>query len=89
MKHIQQKNTHKQTIRGMVVPAQWDDRFEVTGILVACHDEREIKIENLENFPNLKELSQKEAIFTGVISKSDNSESILLESYTPINDGEE
>lgn len=89
MKQTQSNNISKQTIRGMVVPAQWDDRFEVTGILVACHDEREVKIENLESFPKLKDMSQKEAFFTGVISKSDNSESILLESYTPINDGEE
>lgn len=74
----------RQTIRGMVVPAQWDDRFQVTGVLVACRDEREIRVENLDTFPDLKELAQKEALFTGVIQKSGNAESIHLESFTPI-----
>jgi len=33
------------TVRGMVLPAQWNDRFEVTGILVACRDERELRVD--------------------------------------------
>ncbi len=72
------------TIRGMVLPAQWNARFEVTGILVACRDERELRVENLECFPALRSLSQQEAIFTGFIHKKDGVESITLESFTPI-----
>lgn len=82
-------NIPRQTIRGMVVPAQWDDRFEVTGVLVACHDEREVRVENLESFPHLKNLSQTEALFTGVISSNGNSESIFLESFIPLSEDKE
>lgn len=78
------EQTSRETIRGMVVPAQWNDRFQVTGVLVACRDEREIRVENLETFPVLKELAQKEALFTGVVQKNGNAESIHLESFTPI-----
>lgn len=77
------------TIRGMVLPAQWNDRYEVTGILVACRDERELRVENLECFPALRTLSQKEAVFTGLIQKKDGVESIILESFTPIEKVEE
>ncbi|WP_320176167.1 hypothetical protein [Maridesulfovibrio sp.] len=72
------------TIRGMAIPAQWNARFEVTGILVACRDERELRVENFESFPELRSFSQKEAFFTGIIHKKDGMESILLESFTPI-----
>lgn len=74
----------RSTIRGMVLPAQWNDRFEVTGILVACRDERELRVENLECFPALRTLSQQEAVFTGLIKEKDGVESIILESFTPI-----
>ena len=74
----------KTTIRGMALPAQWNARFEVTGILVACRDERELRVENLESFPELRAFSQKEAFFTGVINQKDGMESILLESFTLI-----
>lgn len=68
----------------MVVPSQWNDRFQVTGILVACRDEREIRVENLENFPALKGLAQQEALFTGVITQRGDEESIHLEKVTPV-----
>lgn len=76
--------TRKATIRGMVLPAQWDERFEVTGLLVACRDEREVRVENIESFPGLWSLAQKEALFTGIIRKKGGEEFILLESFTPI-----
>lgn len=79
----------KTTIRGMILPAQWDARFEVTEILVACRDERELRVENLECFPMLRDLSRKEAVFTGFIHSSNGVESILLESFTPIETAED
>lgn len=62
------------------MPANWDDRFQVTGVLVACHDEREFRVENLESFPVLQTLAQQEAIFTGLIREKDGAESIIIES---------
>ncbi|QJB56816.1 hypothetical protein [Pseudodesulfovibrio sp. zrk46] len=74
--------SYRETIRGMVVPANWNDRFQVTGVLVACHDEREVKVENLESFPNLQALAQQEAVFTGLVRKQDGMEFIFLEDFT-------
>ncbi|WP_319763728.1 hypothetical protein [Maridesulfovibrio sp.] len=72
------------TIRGTVLPAQWNARFEITGILIACRDEREVRVGNFECFPTLRNFSQQEAIFTGFIENKDGVESILLESFKPI-----
>ncbi|MCJ2164563.1 MULTISPECIES: hypothetical protein [unclassified Pseudodesulfovibrio] len=82
-KQDQQKNT-TETIRGMVLPQQWDEQFRVTEVLIACKDEREIRVENFENLPNLLSLSRAEAVFTGVIRTKEGVESMIVESFTPI-----
>lgn len=81
------EHNRKTTIRGMVLPAQWDDRFQVTGVLVACRDEREVRVENMEKFPDLRHCAQQEAVLTGVIRKKDGKEFILLESFRPLEKG--
>ena len=71
----------------MVLPQQWDEQFRVTEVLIACKDEREIRVENFENLPNLLSLSRAEAVFTGVIRTIEGVESMLVESFfffTPI-----
>ncbi|WP_319471797.1 hypothetical protein [uncultured Pseudodesulfovibrio sp.] len=79
-------NNCRKTIRGMVVPAQWNERFQVTGVLVACRDEREVRVENLENFPILRTLEQQEALFTGLVRENDGGESIFIEKIKLINE---
>ena len=73
-----------ETIRGMVLPQQWDDSFRVTEVLIACKDEREIRVENFEHLPNLLSLSRAEAVFTGVVQKKEGVESMIVESFAPI-----
>ncbi len=70
----------------MVVPAQWNKRFQVTGVLVACRDEREVRVENLENFPILRTLEQQEALFTGLVRENEGGESIFIENIKLLNE---
>lgn len=81
--HEQQQQT-METIRGMVLPQQWDEQFRVTEVMIACKDEREIHIENLEHLPTLLSLSRTEAVFTGVVRKKRGMESMIVETFTPI-----
>ncbi|QGY39545.1 hypothetical protein GM415_05235 [Pseudodesulfovibrio cashew] len=74
----------RETIRGVVVPEQWDDQFRVTEVHIACEGEREVRVENLDRFPVLLSLSQTEAVFTGSVLRSDMGESIIVESFTPL-----
>lgn len=78
----------KETIRGVVVPAQWDDQFQVTDMLIACRSEREVRIGNLASFPILKSLFQAEAIVVGIVEKHDGNEIIMIETITPIGKGQ-
>lgn len=83
----QQTNTapqHKETIRGVVVPEQWDDQFRITEVLIACKGEREILVENLGTFPALLSFTQTEAVFTGTVRRRGAAEYIVVESVSPV-----
>jgi len=79
-----QHRTNTVTVKGMVVPRQWDEHFRVTEVLIACKDEREILVENFNSLPNLLSLSRAEAVFTGVVRKEHGVESMVVESFTPV-----
>ncbi len=74
----------KETIRGVVVPEQWDDQFRVTEVLIACKGEREILVENLDSFPTLLSFTQTEAVFTGTVRQQGATEFIVVESVSLI-----
>ena len=84
MSQEQKQRQRTETIRGMVLPRQWDDQFRVTEVLIACKDEREIRVENFAHLPSLLSLSRAEAVFTGVIKNQEGVESMIVESFTPI-----
>ncbi len=82
-----QEKRHQQDtviVRGTLVPRQWDKQFRVTEVLIACKDEREILVENFKSLPNLLSLSRTEAIFTGVVRKECGVESMVVESFAPV-----
>jgi len=56
----------------------------VTEVLIACKDEREILVENFESLPSLLSLSRAEAVFTGVVRKECGVESMVVESFAPV-----
>ncbi|MDD3310590.1 hypothetical protein [Pseudodesulfovibrio sp.] len=74
----------KETIRGVVVPAQWDDQFRVTDILIACLGEREVRVGNLESFPVLRTLERTEVRLTGTVKRDGGVEVIHVESVAPL-----
>ena len=74
----------KETIRGVVVPEQWDDQFRVTKVLIACKGERELLVENLDAFPALLSYARTEAVFTGTVRRRGTAESIVVESVSPV-----
>ncbi|WP_419788406.1 hypothetical protein [Pseudodesulfovibrio sp.] len=74
----------RETIRGMVVPSQWDDQFRVTGILIACLGEREVRVGNLESFPELRTLERAEVRLTGTVDRVGDVETIHVESVSPL-----
>lgn len=85
MKRQDEKNwTSRETIRGVVVPAQWDKEYRVTGLLIACPDEREVRVGNLESFPMLKNLERREVKLTGAVRKEGAVETIDIDRVQPL-----
>lgn len=85
---IHRTNTNrsaKETIRGVVVPSQWDREFQVTGFLIACPDEREVRVGNLESFPMLKLLERSEVELTGTVQMEGLAETIVIDKLRPLN----
>lgn len=78
------KRSSKETIRGVVVPAQWDREFRVTGFLIACPDEREVRVSNLESFPMLKLLERSEVELTGTVETDGLAETIVIDHIRPL-----
>lgn len=74
----------RETIRGVVVPAQWDHDFQVTGLLIACPDEREVRVGNLESFPMLKNLERSEVELTGTVESDGPAETIVIDHIRPL-----
>lgn len=85
MKHpIDTTTLPGEIIRGMVVPAQWDNEFRVTGVLIACPDEREVRVVNLEAFPMLRLLERTEVELTGTILRDGIAETIHIDRIQPL-----
>ena len=74
----------RETLRGVVVPAQWDNDFQVTDMLIACPEEREVRIGNLESFPMLKQLARNEVELTGVVTSDGAAETIMVDRIQPL-----
>lgn len=85
---VQHTHSRKETLRGFVVPEQWDDQFQVTEVLIACNGEREVRVENVDKFPQLLSSTQQAVAVTGMVRQNQRSESILVESYEVLEVGE-
>ncbi|BDQ35042.1 hypothetical protein [Pseudodesulfovibrio portus] len=69
----------RETLRGVIVPSQWDNEFRVTGMLIACPGEREVRVANLEAFPMLHLLERTEVELTGTVRKDGIAETIHID----------
>ena len=78
------KRSSTETVCGTIVPAHWDNEFRVTGILIACPGEREIRITNLDSFPMLKLLERKVVELTGQVKREGAIETMHIESVRPV-----
>lgn len=79
-------DTHRtrETIRGTVLPAQWDTNFRVTGLLIACRNEREVRVGNLDSFPMLMNLERNEVELTGTVHRDQDGETIEIDRVLPL-----
>jgi hypothetical protein len=66
---VKEAGTHLVTIKGIVVPADWDEKGKVVAVAVSTYNEVEYFIENHEKEKGLKTVIRKEVEARGIVKK--------------------
>ena len=74
------KATSMESIKGIVIPSDWDSNGNVISLSIATHDEEEYIIENHHNLSDLKKLLRREVVVNGSIKCRNNSKMINVKS---------
>jgi hypothetical protein len=69
------------TIRGIVIPADWDEKGNVVAVAVSTYDEVEYLIENHEKEKELKAFIREEVEVSGILTEEKNRLIIKIEEY--------
>ncbi len=74
------KATSMDSIRGIVIPSDWDSNGNVISLSIATRDEEEYIIENHHDLSDLKKLLRREVVVNGSIKCRNNSKVIDVKS---------
>ena len=69
-----------ESIKGIVIPSDWDSNGNVISLAIATRDEEEYIIENHQKLSNLKQLLRKEVVVNGSIKCRNNYKIINVKS---------
>jgi hypothetical protein len=69
-----------ESIKGIVIPSDWDSNGNVISLAIATRDEEEYIIENHQKISNLKKLLRQEVVVNGSIKCRDNYKIINVKS---------
>ncbi len=69
------------TIRGIVIPVEWDEKGNVLAVAVSTYDEVEYLIENHEKENELKALIREEVEVGGILREEKNRLIIKIKEY--------
>ena len=69
------------TIRGIVIPADWDEKGNVVAVAVSTYDEVEYLIENHEKEKELKAVIREEVEVRGILREEKNRLIIKIKEY--------
>ena len=69
------------TIRGIVIPADWDEKGNVVAVAVSTYDEVECLIENHEKETELKAFIREEVEISGILKEEKNRLIMKIKEY--------
>ena len=67
-------------IKGIVIPAAWDQNGKIISLAIATDDEQEYIIETRQIFTKLKSLLREEVVVTGTIRQTEKNKIIEVKS---------
>jgi hypothetical protein len=68
------------SIKGIVIPAAWDQNGKIISLAIATDDEQEYIIETRQIFTKLKSLLREEVVVTGTIRQTEKNKIIEVKS---------
>jgi hypothetical protein len=77
------KGENKQVrVRGLIIPANWDDKGDVTAITISTYEEEEYLIDNNEKGEQLLSLLRREVEVSGLMRKEEGNKKIKVEEFS-------
>lgn len=83
---IQGMRHTKKTVKGLIIPAAWDDNGLVTGLKILGYDEDQFEIADNPAGKQLMDHIREKATVTGKISEAGLTKKIQVDSYFIHND---
>lgn len=71
------------TIRGLVVPVEWDEDGSVCGIALSTFDEQEYFISSQDRGKELLAFIRKEVEVRGLLNRMKNRQALIVEEFLP------
>jgi hypothetical protein len=70
------------SIKGIVIPAAWDQNGKIISLAIATDDEQEYLIETRQIFTKLKSMLREEIVVIGTIRQTEKNKIIEVKSYS-------
>lgn len=77
----QNTGRHFTTVKGILVPAGWDEKGRVISVAISTRDENEYLVEGDEKGKSLLPLVREEVEITGTVTGNRGCESIIVDQY--------
>jgi hypothetical protein len=84
-KHIMESKSSV-TIRGLVIPAAWDENGKVTGVHISTYDEKQYFVESNEYLDELLQLVGQETVINGEV-RHEGRKNFLKPHRSPVDAG--
>ncbi|UCF73659.1 MAG: hypothetical protein JSW35_04210 [Deltaproteobacteria bacterium] len=77
------ENIERVTIKGLVIPVDWDEKGTVVAVAISTHDEKEYLIDRDEKGRELLHFIQQEVQASGILRESEDKKKIIaVQRYT-------
>jgi len=75
------KDSQLTSIKGIVLPVNWDEKGNIVALALSTHEEDEYRIETDEKGRELLAFVRDEVMITGIVNKTDKGKTITVKKY--------
>lgn len=81
MKPKRKNQSRTLTVAGIILPVEWDESGNVTGLAIHSYDEEKYQIDNLSERRELLSLLRERLKVTGILKRDDNGNRFTVKGY--------